>query len=157
MGACSNSECSENRNSLPLAGFMSSSQTPQSIVLDKLSISGLGAPADSVLTVSNSSQAYLPFNIEAHTTAFEIAYDEMPDALADTITFTYDIEPRFESADCGVIYRYKIQDISHTTHLIDSVTCPAGVIDNKPGQNIFIYFRMSEVPPSAPAKTIYKK
>ena len=158
LAGCSNTECSDNRNSLPLAGFMSSSQTPQTIVLEKLSITGLGAPKDSVLSVSNASQAYLPFSIEANTTAFELSYDDTPYAVADTLTFTYDISPWFGSSDCGVIYRYKIKDITHTTHLIDSVTCPAGVIDNTPGCNIFIYFRMSDAPVADsaqnPVKTI---
>lgn len=36
--------------------------------------------------------------------------------------------------------------ISHTTHFVDSVTCPGAVIDNTPGENIFIYFRIGTEP-----------
>lgn len=149
--ACDSSECSDNRNSLPLAGFMSSSSTPQSVAFDTLRISGLGAPNDSVLTVYDSSQAYLPFNIESHTTSFVFAYNNIPEELNDTLTFTYDINPWFESSKCGVIYRYDVNGISHTTHFVDSVRCPGGVIDNTPGQNIFIYFRTESGRQSLPA------
>jgi len=130
---------------------MSSSQTPQSVAFDTLRISGLGTPDDSVMTVCNSSQAYLPFNIESHTTSFVFAYHDMPEVLNDTLTFTYDINPWFESSKCGVIYRYDVKGISHTTHFVDSVRCPGGVIDNTPGQNIFIYFRAEEGQQSLPA------
>ena len=39
--------------------------------------------------------------------------------------------------------------IDHTTHFVDSVTCPSQVIDNTPGENIFIYFR-TDSPDAAP-------
>lgn len=139
--ACDSSDCTDNRNSLPLAGFLSSGEDPQSVTIDTLRIAGIGAPADSAMTLTNASQAYLPFNLEAHSTSFVLRYNAMPRALFDTITFTYDPSPWFGSSKCGVIYRYKIQDIAHTTHMVDSVTCPGGLIDNTPGQNIFIYFR----------------
>ncbi|MCM1005642.1 MAG: DUF6452 family protein [Prevotella sp.] len=141
LSACDSSDCEDNRNSLPIAAFMSSGSSPQAVMLDTLRIAGIGAPADSVLSVYNAAQAYLPFNNDSHTTSFVLRYNKIPEELFDTITFTYDPAPRFESADCGVFYKYTMREIAHTTHFVDSVTCPAGVIDNTPGQNLFIYLR----------------
>lgn len=139
--ACSNTDCDENRNSLPLAAFLESAEPHREITLPNLEIAGIGAPADSVINNGSSSQAYLPFKIDAHSTSYVLRYSETAPELFDTITFTYDPLPRFESVECGVIYKYRMDEISHTSHFIDSVTCPAGLIDNSPGQNIFIYFR----------------
>ncbi len=75
-GACTNDECYENKNSLPLAGFYSSDSHPASISLDSISIIGIGAPGDSVLhdSVSGLSQSYLPFRIDQGETVYEIKY-----------------------------------------------------------------------------------
>lgn len=141
LAACSNSDCAENRSSLPLASFLESAEPHREIALTNLEIAGIGAPKDSVLSVGNASEAYLPFKIDAHSTSYVFRYHDTAPALFDTISFTYDPTPRFQSVECGVIYQYHLQDISHTSHFIDSVTCPAKVIDNSPGHNIFIYFR----------------
>ena len=63
--------------------------------------------------------------------------------IADTITFNYDIVPWFVSSSCGVVYEYRMRDIVTTHHVIDSVTCPGGVIDNKNAENLRIYFRVA--------------
>lgn len=152
LTACDSSDCTDNRNSLPLAGFRSSGSDTQQISLDTLRIAGLGAPGDSAMTLTRASQAYLPFDFESHTTTFVLRYNALPPAVYDTISFNYDPQPWFGSAKCGVIYRYKMNRISHTTHFVDSVTCPGSVIDNTPGENIFIYFRIG-TEPDAPRMT----
>ncbi len=143
-GACSSSDCTDNRNSLPLAGFYSSQDPTQAVSLDTLYIGAPGAPNDSVLTVRGASEAYLPFDLEKSRTTFVFRYNRVPEALFDTISFNYRTKPWFESQECGVIYLYEIENISTTTHFIDSVSCPKGVIDNKPGQNLRIYLRISD-------------
>ncbi|MCM1319339.1 MAG: DUF6452 family protein [Muribaculaceae bacterium] len=123
---------------------MASTPQPYSIVLDTIRIAGIGAPSDSVLSYYSAQEAYLPFNNDSHITAYVLEYNRMPPELFDTITFEYDPNPWFESTDCGVFYKYDIQHIAHTTHFIDSITCPGGVIDNTPGQNIFVYLRVGD-------------
>lgn len=149
LAACDSSDCGDNRSSLPIAGFRASSFPTQAIALDSLGIAGIGAPADSVMLLRDASQAYLPLDFEKHVTSFVLRYRDIPEALFDTITFRYDPEPWFVSTECGVIYRYEMRDIDHTTHFVDSVTCPSQVIDNTPGENIFIYFR-TDSPDAAP-------
>lgn len=146
--ACTNDECMENKNSLPLAGFYSSEAVPVAISVDSVTIYGIGAPGDSVLhdSVRNLKQSYLPFRIDQESTSYVIRYLQGELGrfrIADTITFNYDIVPWFVSSSCGVVYEYRMRDIVTTHHVIDSVTCPGGVIDNKNSENLRIYFRVA--------------
>lgn len=145
---CATDECLQNQTSLPLAGFYTATASPQQITVDSLSIYGLGAPGDSVLVHEKErlSSTYLPFRIDGESTTYVIRY--MQKALerynlADTITFNYEMQPWFVSTACGTIYRYDMRDIKHTTWLIDSVTCPPGVIDNTDMENLRIYFKVA--------------
>ena len=147
-GGCSNGECYDNKNSLPLAGFYSSSERPQAISLDSISIIGIGAPGDSVLqdSVRNISEVYLPFRIDENSTTYEIKYlAGMAGKLKlnDIITFNYDIVPMFVSSACGAVYYYKITSIEYSENFIDSVVCPTGEITNLNRENLKIYFRVS--------------
>lgn len=149
MGGCSSDECYDNRNSLPLAGFYSSNDSLQrAIQIDSVSILGLGAPGDSVLhdSVRHLAETYLPFRIDTTSTTYVIRYLQGElgrHHIADTVTFSYDPEPWFVSAACGVSYRYVMKRIANTHYVIDSVVCPKGVIDNVSGENLRIYFRTS--------------
>lgn len=149
VGSACSSECFDNKNSLPLAGFYSSQEKPQKISLDSISILGIGAPGDSILqdSVRSLSQSYLPFRIDQESTTYVIRYLSGIMGIlriADTITFNYEIVPWFVSAGCGVIYDYKMKSIETTHYAIDSVTCPLGKIDNKNIENLRIYFKVDE-------------
>ena len=141
--ACSSADCPDNQNSLPVAGFYApdgyGEMSP--VTLDSISIYGSDAPADTMLLDKERgvSQVYLPFRITQQSTTFVLDY--LRDGLKDKITFNYELSPRFVSSECGVVYDYKITSITHTDELIDSVTCPAGVITNTPGENLRIYLR----------------
>lgn len=144
---CSTSECYDNQNSLPLAGFYSSQEVPVPISLDSISILGVNCPGDSILqdSVRTISQVYLPFRIDQPSTSYEIRYLGGTAGLyriSDEITFDYDIIPMFTSTACGAVYYYKITNIDYTRNFIDSVTCPGGVITNANIENLRIYFRV---------------
>lgn len=148
VSACSTDECLDNKNSLPLAGFYASTPAPLPLRVDSLTVFGAGAPGDTVLLdCGNASQLYLPFRIDEPETTFVFRYDNKAAAqlgLKDVITFRYDIEPRFVSSACGAVYLYKLREIETTNVLIDSVSCPAGIIDNTATENIHIYFRYND-------------
>lgn len=146
---CSTSECYDNQNSLPLAGFYSSEEVPTPIALTSISIYGVDAPGDSVLqdSVNNLSEVYLPFRIDQNSTSYRIFYlSGMAGqyGVFDEITFTYDIVPMFVSSACGTVYYYKINSIEHTDNYIDSVVCPTGEITNANIENLKIYFKVDE-------------
>ena len=147
MGSCSTSECYDNQNSLPLAGFYSSGENPVAISLDSISISGIGVPGDSVLLDSarSVSQVYLPFRIDEPSTTYEIKYlggSAGYYRIHDEITFNYEIIPMFASSACGAVYYYKMTNIEHTNNFIDSVVCPGEVITNANIENLKIYFKV---------------
>ncbi|MDE6669113.1 MAG: hypothetical protein K2K26_05475 [Muribaculaceae bacterium] len=148
--ACNSDECYDNRNSLPLAGFYTATETPQAVSIDSVSIYAIGAPGDSILhdSVRSLAQTYLPLRIDGTSSTVNYVIRYLQGALgrfgiADTISISYDIEPQFVSAACGVIYIFRITDLTTTTYCIDSVTCPRGYIDNVAIENIHIYFRVN--------------
>lgn len=149
LASCSTDECYDNRNALPLADLYSSEPTPQRISLDSISVWGVGVPRDSMLldAARNVQQIYLPFSIERPSASFVIRYDALrridPSVPDDTLSFSYKQRPVFESQACGVFYRFDDIAVSHTSFLIDSVTCPKGYIDNSPSANLHIYFRVA--------------
>ena len=145
---CSSSECYDNQNSLPLAGFYSSEEVPAAISLDSISIIGLGAPGDSILqdSVRQLSEVYLPFRIDQNSTTYRIYYlGGLPGIyrMYDDITFNYEIIPFFVSSACGAVYYYKMSSITHTNNFIDSVVCPSGEITNANIENLKIFFRVA--------------
>lgn len=145
---CNSYECSDNKNSLPLAGFYSSQPIPESISIDSISVWGIDSPNNSLLldNESNIHSLYMPFKIDISQTSFVFHYNQKAlrdDRYNDTIEFNYNITPYFVSAACGVIYKYELTQINHTKHVIDSVVCPYDIIDNKAIENIRIYFRTS--------------
>lgn len=146
--ACSTDDCEGNKNSLPYAEFYTSAISPKQITVDSLTVYGQGAPGDSLLTNNASlSSVYLPFDIDSEETTYFFKYNRKELAehnITDRITFRYNIRPMFVSSACGVIYQYEVKNIEYTTHLIDSVTCPGGVITNADSPNIRVYFRVSQ-------------
>lgn len=147
LAACSD-ECTDNKNALPLAGFYSVSAPQTQVYLQGVEVYGIGAPGDSIISEGAVSKdmVYLPFRIDSDTTAYAFRYSEAEGSLLpDTITFIYTRQPRFASAACGVSYLFEMRDIKYTRHLIDSVACPKGYIDNANIENLEIFFRVSPI------------
>ena len=141
---CNTNSCTENQSSLPLAGFYGSDGT--GIGVDSLCIRGVGAPADSALYSGSSvlTQVYLPLRSTMKTTSFCFQYLRKAlnyPELYDTITFDYTAEPYFTSEECGMSYIYTVTNLTHTTHLIDSVKLLDPVITPVDIEQLHIYFR----------------
>lgn len=145
MAASCSDACYENKNTLPEAGFYSSSSDPQPVTLDSIEVVGVGMKNDSVLSSGSMSKSmvYLPFRIDSDTTSYAFIDVRQKSLLRDTISFVYTRTPRFVSAECGVSYVFDIKSISSQGILIDSVVCPQGFIDNVNTENIKIYFAVS--------------
>lgn len=148
MTSCNSTGCTENRNAIPLAEFFSSGEEV-SIALDSLEIVGVNAPADSVLSAPGQqiSQVYLPMRPTKSTTAWSFAYKwkALDDPrLNDTVTFDYTAIPYFTSEECGATYRYKIDGLDYTRHIIDSVAVVDSLITNIDKVYIRIFFKVSD-------------
>lgn len=146
LPGCNTVGCLENQSSVPLAGFYSYS-TGSAISVDSIKVYGIGAPGDSMLNTSvRASTVYLPFRADYASTSFAFRYLQSSldyPQLIDTITFDYTSEPRFVSEECGAMYFYRITKMSHTTHLIDSVSVIDSLINNFDTERIKIFFRTS--------------
>lgn len=145
--SCNTAGCTENQNSLPLAGFYSMS-TKLPVSLSDLTVMGIGAPGDSLLYESGRmlSQIYLPLRATKDVTSYRFTYNststpDHPDAVTDELTFTYQSHPWFASEQCGAMYRYRITSINYTRNLIDSVGITDSLITNLDVEKIRIYFR----------------
>ncbi len=144
--SCNTAGCTDNQNSLPLAGFYSSA-SGSGITVSNLDISGVGAPGDSVLYGSSQSRSevYLPFRSDAESTSYVFTYHPNDSvSVSDQISFSYTSQPYFASEDCGALFHYRITSMSHTSNFIDSVVITDSLITNVNQQRIKIYFRTEE-------------
>ena len=144
LTSCSNKECFNNQNTIPLAGFYSM-QSKSQITVDSLTVYGIGAKGDAnLLDNSSASSLYMPMPISGNSASFVFHYNAnaINDiALNDTLTINYDSCPKFVSNECGAIYQYDITDFTCTHHLIDSVALPTMEFNNIDIEVIQIYFR----------------
>lgn len=143
--ACNTSGCLDNGSSLPLAGLYSSTSGEQ-VGLDSIAIGGVGAPGDSMLITPGTTctEVYLPLRSDRTSTSFFFHYDYAGiDSVIfnDTIDFHYSSSPFFASEECGAMFRYHIETLTHTRHLIDSVVITDSLITNANIERIKIYFR----------------
>lgn len=150
LTGCNSSGCTDNKSSIPLAGFYSYT-TLSSISVNKISLGGVDAPDDSlIINNSSASEVYLPFRAEYDETQFYIHYHSRgidDPAFNDTLTFRYDRLPYFASEECGAMYKYEIKEFSTTYHLIDSVALLDTNITNADRETIRIFFRTYTEPP----------
>ena len=138
--SCSDDSCSDNGSSLPLATFYVG-DNQQSI--SALSIMGIGVPGDSLLADGASiNEIYLPLRASTTTTSYALwrPTADGTATLRDTVTFTYEPVEFFHSIECGTMYNFDIQHISHTTHGIDSVVLLTPLITNSRTPALRIHF-----------------
>ena len=146
--SCS-SDCSENRNALPLAGFYVTDSATRQISVSGLRVEGVGAPGDSLLFdgASAVSQLYLPCRIDSDETVYRFsaqgAASLAGSEVSSTVTFRYSRRAKFVSRECGVSYVYTLEDVSCSGQLIDSVVPLTDEITNVNEENMRIYFSPS--------------
>lgn len=145
--SCNSGGCTELRSSVPRADFYSTAG--QSITIDSLGITGIGAPGDSVLYGPGKrlSTVTLPMPPLTNTVSWRFAYmqaDLAAFGVADTITMDFDRTPWFAGEECGAMYKYRILRLAYTTNIIDSVALVDSVVINVDTPTLNIYFRTAE-------------
>lgn len=140
IASCSGEGCTNNRNSIPLAGFYELA-TEQQLTVSHMPIYGVGAPNDSSLidTLRNSQQVYLP--LRGNKTQVAFVFDG--GSVKDTLTINYESYPYYDGEDCGAMWRYLIHDVSHTRNFIDSVLVTDPLITNIERERLMIFLRIS--------------
>jgi hypothetical protein len=146
--ACNSSGCTENHSAIPLAEFYSS-QTKKAITLSTISINGVDMDKVTNLVDSGTSvsEVYLPMRPLYNTTSWNIAYHlgrANGGTIYDTLSFDYDRIEWFAADECGAMYRYKITNMTHTHHIIDSVQIVDSLITNIDQVYYKIFFRTAE-------------
>lgn len=136
LNSCSGDGCTNNRNSLPLAGFYDY-ETREPVNVSNLSVGGLGAPGDSLLLdpATSSHQVYLPFRGDEDLTSFEF----QDGYVSDELTFHYDSYPYFDGEECGAMWRYRITDFEFNGTIIDSIAVTDPLITNIERERIMIF------------------
>ncbi|MBR1882845.1 MAG: hypothetical protein IJ808_07550 [Muribaculaceae bacterium] len=137
LAGCDDNSCYDNGNSLPLARFCADGSST-AVTTSGLTVRGLGAPGDSLLlTDASVSEMYLPLRATTSQTQWELSWEA--DAVADTLTLTYDTTPAFSNAECGAMYQFVITAATCTSHRIDSVVVTQPRVTNVSHVNLQIY------------------
>lgn len=145
VASCSSDGCTNNRNSIPMAGFYDLA-TGNSVSVQRLKVYGLGAPNDSLLldTARSEHQLYLPLRGTQTRTAF--VFDA--GTVYDTLTIDYESYPYFDGEDCGAMWRYLITDVRYNRTLIDSVLVTDPLITNIERERLMIFLSLPEPEPA---------
>ena len=138
--SCSDDSCSDNGSSLPLASFYVGNNQQN---ISRLSIMGIGVPGDSLLADGASiNEAYLPLRASTTTTSYALWRTSADSTVTvrDTVTLTYQPIEYFHSIECGTMYNFEIQRISHTAHGIDSIVLLTPLVTNTRTPALRIHF-----------------
>ena len=143
LQGCNAAGCTDNKSSLPLAGFYSY-QSLEPVTIRDISVGAVGAPNDSLLLEKGSAnRLYMPFNIGQNSTTYFIRYtaEGLDDPrYFDTITFNYNRVPYFASEECGAMYSYEITSVTNTFHRIDSLAFSCPFLNNVDRESFHIFF-----------------
>lgn len=156
LQSCTTSMCTDNRTSIPEAGFYNA-DTGEAVNVVGVSIGGIGAPNDSLLYDNQTVQlVYLPLLPDAEVTSFRFHFSSddttdpetgevTPDHTHDDIvTFYYSSTPYFDGEECGAILHYLIDRVDFTQggHIADIVVTDPNVT-NEHKEYLRIYFHVA--------------
>jgi len=146
LTACSAGGCYENHSAIPLAQFYSA-ETGSQISINNINIGGVGAPNDSLLLKAGTeaNEVYLPFRYNTDKLTFHIEYvaeDNVPTG-SDDVSFVYKAIPFFAGEACGAFYNYKIEDIQHTSNVLERIEVVDSIITNVDRAYMRFYFHTS--------------
>lgn len=146
--ACGDVGCMDNRSSIPYITFYSQQSPTQSVVIDSLSVYGIGQRDDSLLFDTITAKSLLlPLRNDKDTTRYVLRYDKKnihPAYKRDTLTLVYHSYIYFASAECGAMFNYIIDSLGYTTYQIVSAELLTKDVRNQSVENIKLYFRTNE-------------
>ncbi len=148
VASCGGDGCNSKTTSIPTARLFSMS-TKKMILVDSLTVYGIGAPGDSMIlhNAYRVSDIPMPFRYTAVSTQFVIHYEQKAishPSFNDTLTFKYELVPIFDSSECGVIYAFDIVDYKCTKHLIDSISVPNKRVTNVSTVSVMLYMHTAQ-------------
>jgi hypothetical protein len=108
-------------------------------------------PDSSVYKQYKNVSIKLPLAPSANSCGFVLFFDSIPEIIihkdtfyfynsfTDTIFFQYTGKPKLLSPDCGFIMEFKIENVSHTHHGIDSIFLIQPNINTSNEENLKIF------------------
>lgn len=163
MQSCTTSVCTDNRNSIPEAGFYNV-DNGEAVSLVGVTIGGIGAPNDSLLYDNQTVKlVYLPLRPDAEVTSFRFHFssDDTSDPETgevtpdhshdDIVTFYYSGTPYFDGEECGAIMHYHIDRVDFTPdgHIVD-IQLVDPIVTNEHKEYLRIYFHIAPAGESEP-------
>lgn len=153
IASCQIGVCTDNKTSIPCAEFFN--EQNKEISLTKVSIRGEGAVDDAELYTSDQSLStiYLPLKATAKESTFIFHYagndsidKETGEKIIDTrfddkVSLYYSATPYFAGEECGAMYNYYLNDIRHTSNLIESIEITNPFVTNNGAVGIKIFMR----------------
>lgn len=144
--SCLNQEVCEDVATVPVRmGFYAlppDADEPQQIVIDSLSVFGLGMDSLIYNNVFGVSQIELPLNSGSDSTAFIFRFpgeDFGPFSPLDTIWFYYERRPNLISMECGFVTFYNLISMKHSDLFLDSLVVIQNNITNSFEEHVKIF------------------
>ncbi len=146
--ACNTEACLDRKSSIMTVDFRAYGDTALAVRVDSLSVYGIGQPTDSLLLDRASVSSFqATLRSDKDTTQYVLYYDQYnlnPRYSRDTLTFIYHAYVQFETAECGAIYVYVIDEFRYTTWQIIQAEMRTPEIDNREIENVRLYYAVSE-------------
>ncbi len=146
--SCNGEACLENKSSLFNVFFYSYGDSAVQVIVDSVSIYGIGPDSDLLLVdTSNISTFQATLRNDCDTTQYVLCYDQYdlnPRYKRDTLTFVCHSYIQFESAECGVMYNYVVDDFLYTRWQIVDAELLTPEINNQDVENIRLYYYVAE-------------
>lgn len=146
--ACNTEACLESKTSIFSAAFYAYGDSGVKVIIDSVSVYGVGQYKDSLLVdTANISSFQATLRSDRDTTQYVIRYDQHnlnPRYKRDTLTFVYHTYIEFESAECGAMYNYVIDDFRYTTWQIVDARLMTQEFNNQDVENVLLYYYVPE-------------
>lgn len=145
---CNTEACLESKTSIFSAAFYAYGDSGVKVAIDSVSIYGVGQYKDSLLVdTANIASFQATLRSDRDTTQYVIRYDQHnlnPRYKRDTLTFVYHTYIEFESAECGAMYNYVIDDFYYTTWQIVDAQLMTPEFNNQDVENVRLYYYVPE-------------
>ena len=146
--ACNTEACLESKTSIFNTAFYAYGDSGVKVIIDSVSVYGVGQYRDSLLVdTANISSFQATLRSGRDTTQYVIRYDQHnlnPRYKRDTLTFVYHSYIEFESAECGAMYNYVIDDFRYTTWQIVDALLMTTEVNNQDVETVRLYYYVPE-------------
>lgn len=142
--SCGDSDCSLSTSSYARFDFLDSKTHKTVTLTNGATITGMITTDGSLLidTLFNQAQTYMSVPLSyTNQTTYVMHYSE---TLRDTIRLTHQNIPFVGDIECGSMMFYKVEQLSYTTNVLDSVTLVNPDINNEEKRNFNIYYRTAD-------------